>query len=355
MQILCKGAGEIGRLQTPLGPVPFKSFHGSGLPLLTQAAAELVRARTSEPKPIFYIQGHWSAPAAILGLAGVPADRILYHTQDYLEPGRHGFWEWFERRLARRVLKVVTNEPNRARTFASSYGLERYPLAVRTALPRSWPVPEPTGRWRVELLRATGLQDAPDSILVVAGGPCDPARCGFTARRALRRLPLNYGLVFTGRPNRGHEGQDTSSASKLPDTDRRVATLAHLSFSDLLQCFAACDIGLLLYPNDGLGNYYQCPGRLSLYLRCGLPVVCSNFPGLELLTLKYGIGQTCDPQDEVTLARAILALGSVAPEERVQQRARLQQLAEGPLAFDEEGAQLENLLLAMSQGQPART
>ena len=76
-------------------------------------------------------------------------------------------------------------------------------------------------------------------------------------------------------------------------------------FKQLLEYAVNADIGILLYPNDRIGNFYQCPERLTEYAACRLPLVTSNFPVLENLVLKFGIGKTCNPCDASEIAQAV--------------------------------------------------
>ncbi|MER8680396.1 hypothetical protein [Mesorhizobium sp. M1405] len=86
----------------------------------------------------------------------------------------------------------------------------------------------------------------------------------------LAALGRNCIVVFTG-PNRVPEA-----------APKNVVDLGNQSFDGMLSIMAASDIGVLLYDyRKSFGNRFQQPGRLTEYLRAGLAVISTPFPGAK--------------------------------------------------------------------------
>lgn len=292
---------------------------------------------------VAYIQGaqqtpflFW-APLLIKGRIS-----IIYHTQDYLEPRRHRFYEGFERWFARHATYTISNEVNRARFMKSYYGLLYMPAVLRTALPAWWRIPKRSEEKRAEILALSGVKDTEQAVVVIAGGPYRADRMSPQLVEAFSRLPENYVLVFNGSVMELGKGCRIACEQKMEEMgiSERVVFIGGVSFEELLVLYSIGEIGVLLYPNDGVGHYYQCPGRFSEYLRCGLLLVSSNFPGLELLTLKYKLGAVCDPEDPVSIASALLEAGSKAKVNRK----RIIEVAEQEFVYERGSSILDEIL-----------
>jgi glycosyltransferase involved in cell wall biosynthesis len=308
---------------------------------------KILKYRMSANKQsIFYVQGSSCTPAAWVALLGFSRRRVIYETLDFLEPGKHRHWEFFERKFARRAGRCIGNEPNRARFFQSYYKLKAPAASVHTALPRDWNYPQRDPALRIDLLSKTGRRDDGQQRLIMVGGGYGKARMTQELMEAVKMLPANYLLVFTGTKAGSTAEEQTRSAAEAVGIGERCIYLGFLDFDDLLRHFAVCDIGILLYPNDGVGNFYQSPGRLAEYLGVGLPFVTSNFPGLELLTLKYDIGVACDPYDPEQIAMALQAIGDRPEAALAEDRQRLRQLAREELSYDAQAFRMEDIVKA---------
>jgi hypothetical protein len=296
---LCLSAGRSrGRVATPMGSIEIWAIpegEGSWGGLSWQFKLFLrllwLRLRLGS-RARWYLHGSLACPASCLALWGVPRRRRFYHTQDFLEPGRHPLWEFFERKAARAAGRVACNEVNRGRFLASHYGLKKPPLILPTALPRDWPFPKKGGR--AALLKRLGLPK--DSVLILHQGAYSELRCGAQILQALRLLPERFKLLFT---------QATQPPPHSEGLLERLRLLPSLDYGGLLELCADCDLALLLYPNDGIGNFYQSPGRMTECAGSGLPVLASRFPGLELLFSRHPLGGLCDPESPRDIALGI--------------------------------------------------
>ncbi|RCX32254.1 glycosyltransferase [Thioalbus denitrificans] len=312
-----------------------KSGVASALLLVKRMLHEARKARVK----YIYVQGAQQTPfAAILWMLG-SRRRTIYHTQDFLGPGQHWLYEITEQFVARRADVVICNEVNRARFMASLYRLPKMPEVVPTALPADWPVPARDESLRRGLLSRLGMEELSGARLVIAGGPYGVDRMSPESLRALAQLPDNFALVFTGMDDSSRRAQLEADPG-YPAVCGRVLCLERLPFDYLLRVYAACDIGLLLYPNSGIGHFYQCPGRLTEYLRCGLPVVAANYPGLDLLVRRHDIGAVADPYDPEEIGDVLARLGGVSSEELAATRARVQQIAVSNMNYEREAGRV---------------
>lgn len=293
---------------------------------------------------VYYIYGSRICPIAWLALIGIRQNRIIYHTQDFLEPRRHKLYEFIEKRIAKRAGFVIINDENRARFMKSYYELTKLPITVKTYLPSSWKVPDFDENKREELLATKNVIPTGNEKLIMCQGAYSPVRCSDELIKALSILGTNYYIVFSGMKFGSESEQRTKEAVSRNGIIDRSIFLGYLPFNNLLEYTAVCDIGVLLYANDGIGNFYQCPGRLTEYLRCGLPLVMSDFPNFRYLQLKYKIGVTCDSENPESIAKAIDEIGSRSVNQVQDDRERLKQIASNELCYEKEFVKLKEII-----------
>jgi glycosyltransferase involved in cell wall biosynthesis len=128
--------------------------------------------------------------------------------------------------------------------------------------------------------------------------------------RALSLLPERFRLTMTNSQSPHAEFDALLTQFNLHD---RVVRLPRLPFTEMLRYTANADLGVLLYTKNDLGNYFQAPGRLYEYMANGIPVLASNFAGLESLIHKHQIGVTVD-QDAESIAAGILEAENNSPK-----------------------------------------
>jgi glycosyltransferase involved in cell wall biosynthesis len=355
VHLLTAGCANRLSINTPLARIP-----ASGVPKHRglgkigwqfQMFWQILQVRLKGQTDLYYIGGSPATPVALAALLFVSRRKIVYHTQDYLEPARFWFRAAIEKRFARRAGLVICNEPARARFMASHYSLSQVPMVVRTALPAAWPTPDRDPAIRKDLLAFLGLEDVSKWKLVLHQGAYSDVRCSDALLRALACLPHDYLVVFTGTPPNSREEQLGRSAAQNLGLHKRIIFVSRKPFNELLRITASCDVGVLLYPDDGVGNFFQAPGRLTEYIGCGIPVIASHFPALELAVLKYDLGKVCDPQDPSSIAEALQLLGARDKQRQESERVRLRNIAKGELSYDSMAEKIERYLLSLSHDE----
>ncbi|MGQ7848786.1 glycosyltransferase [Granulosicoccus sp. 3-233] len=233
---------------------------------------------------------------------------IIYHTQDF-KPDIYWLYNSTEKILARRSDLVICNEINRAKVMQVARNLRRTPEVIRTSLPSKWPAMRRRSSVRSEIMAnavSAGCSVDVDTVLfIAAGGPYFSRRKSDRLMAALLELEEKYVLVFTGMDANSTRRRECIDEAELLGVSERVVVMSRLNYSRLLEVYSACDLGMLLYSDTDLANFYQGPGRLTEYLRSGLPIVSSDFPGLELVVLKYGIGAVADSDSPMEISAAI--------------------------------------------------
>lgn len=259
--------------------------------------------------------------------------QIIYHTQDFLEPWRHPLRAWLEALVCRCADQVIINEPNRGRALQSIYALAEAPLVVPTGLLTDWPIPERSQSRRAWLMTQAPKPpaDGKEPILIVHQGPLRTNRCGLELLAALATLPRHYLLVVTGMER---DELDVMASYIGQSLIGRIILPGKMEFQEMLDVTASCDLGVLLYPNDGIGNYYQAPGRLSENCRSSIPSIASAFPPFEQIACHADFIALCDPTDPHDIARAAQRLGDLTPAVRAQLGKAAQCFALKALAFE---------------------
>jgi hypothetical protein len=343
-RVLFLGHGDPGskEIVTPYCRMPAAFVRLGGLAGLLRLLIAMLKLRFRQDLDIIYlVHGCVPAVAACFALAGVPRSRLIYYNSEFLEPGRHPMFEFFERTFARRAGSVICNELERARRMCKQYRLPETPTVMRTSLPAEWPLPSFDPLRRGRILKMAGVEDSPTARVVMAGGGFSHVRCSEELVQAFGLLPSSYVLVFTGSVE---QAKAVSAVVSQTGFEKRVICLSDLSRDEFLATVASCDAGMLLYRNDGVGNYNQCPGRLTEYIGCGIGYIASDFPSLREPTLDDNLGVLCNPESSASIAEAVEKYCSRSEREITADRARLRELFVKKHSFEGQAWKLEEIL-----------
>lgn len=83
---------------------------------------------------------------------------------------------------------------------------------------------------------------------------------------------------------------------------------------EMLQLTVSADMGLILFKNTCLNNYYSLPNKLYEYMMAGIPVIASSFPEIAAVIRETDSGILVDPESPEEIASAIRMLAA-NPEE----------------------------------------
>ena len=89
------------------------------------------------------------------------------------------------------------------------------------------------------------------------------------------------------------------------DLEDTVYFLPPVPSEELPEVTSSADMGLILFRNTCLNNYYSLPNKLFEYMMAGKPVIASNFPEMARLIVENDCGLLVDPESPEQIARAI--------------------------------------------------
>ena len=212
-------------------------------------------------------------------------------------PGIRGFWRWLERRLIRRVDRVLTVSSAIAENLEQTYGLERPPVLVRNLPPFREPVAGDS------LRRALGLVGDTDPLVLYQGGFL--TENGLADQiTAMSRIEVGR-LVLLGSGPMEEALRRQVAALGLHD---RVRFLPRLPFPQLHALTCGADLGLCVIKPTGNSFLWSMPNKLFEYLMAGLPVLAGDTPEIRRVIEDTGAGALVDPEDPDAIADGIREL-----------------------------------------------
>lgn len=149
------------------------------------------------------------------------------------------------------------------------------------------------------LLKLSGKQR-----LVIYEGYLTYGRCLLNLIRSSKYLSENATLVFIGKALPWWKKHAVHLLLKKT-YNRKIRVLPWIPGKKLLENIKDACVGIIIYDNTKLNNYYCEPGKLSDYIISGIPVVVPNFPTIAPVVKKYSIGGVFNSSAPKEIAEAI--------------------------------------------------
>jgi glycosyltransferase involved in cell wall biosynthesis len=139
---------------------------------------------------------------------------------------------------------------------------------------------------------------------VLYEGSFNPGRWLAELAQSAEYLPDDTKLVFVGETSRWWK-YHVEPLLKNPPLSNKTAIGPWIPHEELLNYVADADVGIIIYDDKLLNNYYCEPGKLSDYVLAGVPVVAPDFPTISPVILRYGIGSIFSSPQPIEIAKAI--------------------------------------------------
>ncbi len=209
--------------------------------------------------------------------------------------GSQRFAKRLERIAHRRALLTIVQDWQRAGSLAK----ENRVALTRTVIIPNGPVGPPCQIDSDFFQRKFQLPSSQRIILHT--GMISAEAHSLELAQAASQWPDDWTLIFHDRQKR--DAHDPYLlAVKTAGGDRVRLSLDPVSYDELDQTISSGHAGLAIY-NHHLGPNFTlmvgASGKLAHYLRCSLPVVGVNMPGLSDVLGKYGAGYSVNSTDEI--------------------------------------------------------
>jgi glycosyltransferase involved in cell wall biosynthesis len=137
------------------------------------------------------------------------------------------------------------------------------------------------------------------TVLLQIGGISDVAR-SLELVQAAGSWPATWTLILHGF---AADPQYLLRLREMADGHRVIVSTELVPYDELDDLVASADIGLALYRGIDLNYIHMASGKLLQYLKCGLPVIATDFPNLRRILHEHECG-ICVPNETGVLSAA---------------------------------------------------
>jgi glycosyltransferase involved in cell wall biosynthesis len=273
-------------------------------------------------------------PALIAGrLRRVP---VIYDAHEFTsEQGdprslRNAVERHLEQWLVPRADELIVPSARRGQLYVERYALQKLPKLILNCPPLTTPQYSDVLRQRLQLPPGTHVVLYHGSLL---------------AGRGLEQLILSVHhfdassvLVIIG--SQGEFYRDV--LAPLVDSEKlndRVSFIPYVPPEEMMGYVVGADVGVAIYRNVNLNNYFCAPTKLYEYLMAGVPVVTSAFPELVDFLTEHRVGCTFDPDCPESIAAAVNDVCNTPPP-LAEVRARAIELVRHEFNWERESQKL---------------
>jgi glycosyltransferase involved in cell wall biosynthesis len=192
-----------------------------------------------------------------------------------------------EKYCLRKASNIITQDYCRAEALALENAID---LSKVIIVPNSPSGPPPRITESDYLQRRLSLSPS-HSIIVLHLGLIAPSLYSWELAKSTTSWPVECLLVFHERRRRSLQNPYLKQIQEAAP-GRISISLDPVSYDDLDKLVSSARIGVVLYRSDYGLNFALAgaSGKLGQYLRCGLPVVCLDLPGIGAVVRKYDCG-----------------------------------------------------------------
>ena len=271
------------------------------LRMVIRFTAHLIMDR---PQAIIVTMPHMIPPT--MAAKHALGSRIVYYPFEVLgeQAGRvNRFWNIFERFfISTQIDALITQNDRRAEIYRRERRSRVEPVIVHNYKPRAQGVHRP-GRLRPLL----GL--GANERIVLYEGLLVHGRWLDKLVQSARYLADGAILVLMGEttPWWAQEGRRLLGD---PETSRRVKIVPFVAHEELQEYIVDADAGIIIYDDSCRNNYFCEPGKLSDYVRAGIPVIAPDFPTIGPVLRRFGIGvafSSPEPENIAAIINHVLA------------------------------------------------
>ncbi len=200
---------------------------------------------------------------------------------------------WFERRFkaaeiaqSRRARLILIQDQLRAQSLIQENGVRLDQICIVPNAPMGFPSNEPSDFFQ------TKFNLSADQRVILQTGMIDPEALALEIATAATQWQPIYTLVLHDRMKRSRT--EPYIAEILKATNNRThLSLDPVPFDQIDRVVKSGHVGLVFYRSDLGANYAQmvgASGKMAYYLRCGLPIVCIDLPGMQERVEAYNCG-----------------------------------------------------------------
>lgn len=221
------------------------------------------------------------------------------HIESFIHPMKKRLWAIVQKYCVPHCDVIMHAESNRLEYFKEKHDKSERKHFLLENLPYFIPKEE---------VRAK-KEKPPVRVLYV--GVIGPDRCSRELVDIFSELSLDYSLDLVGTLTPDFKAELEAKIKKTNAQNINILpAIPHNEMANLIQNY---HVGIALYRNDNLCNYYCAPNKVYDYIMSGVPVVANNYPGLNKVLEGGKIGACVD---EVSVDDFRKALETIKNENR---------------------------------------
>ena len=152
---------------------------------------------------------------------------------------------------------------------------------------------------------------------------------------AMNYLDSDYFLLMVG------DGPLKNDLEYLSMNNKNIYFTGMVKYNELADYTSLADLGIILFENNSLNNYYASPNKMFEYIHGNIPILAPNYPFMRFIVNKYKIGFLIDNIDPVEISTTIKNIFIDKPKLE-QMRLNIQK-AKNDLNWEIEGDKLIDL------------
>lgn len=231
--------------------------------------------------------------------------RELYTETNYVR-GKL-FWNVVERGLAKRACFIITRNEIRALYLKEKLQLDYLPGVIQNIPSIDSKNSEICSDVCEKIIKSIEIFKKNENRLIIYVGNLSYERGINNLIKSFTLLDDNYKLLLFGKIEQKYIVCMKRLIANY-NLNNRVIYYGYITINELPKIMTLCDVGVAIYRNSCLNNYYCASRKIFEYINLCLPIVGPKFPEVEKIIDAWKIGATFDPESESSIASAIKSI-----------------------------------------------